>query len=128
VRRKVRLLQARELAQELFYRGIDFNFIDYPSVRRAQVRDGRLTVSGLDFRFFYNMKGEKRQVPVALRVVGEPGIWNAFTGEARPLYRFQHESRFAMGGRLRWDHDVEVPLFRTFRFLPFGAVAADPER
>ena len=40
------------LAQELFYRGIDFNFIDYPSVRRAKVRDGKLAVSGLEFRVF----------------------------------------------------------------------------
>lgn len=42
-----------------------------------------------DIYFLVNMKPEKRRIAVTLRVRGEPEVWDPFTGEAVPVYRFE---------------------------------------
>jgi len=39
-----------DLARQIYRSGIDFDFIDYPSLCNAQVRDGKLIVAGVEFR------------------------------------------------------------------------------
>lgn len=45
----------------------------------------------IDIYFLFNTKAEARRLSFAFRVRGEPEIWNAFTGETRPVHRFEHQ-------------------------------------
>ena len=42
----------------------------------------------LDIYFLFNTRAERRALEFALRVDGQPELWDTFSGEARPLHRF----------------------------------------
>ena len=42
----------------------------------------------LDIYFLFNTRAERRALEFALRVDGQPELWDAFSGEVRPLHRF----------------------------------------
>ena len=60
-------------------------------------------IGDVDVYFLFNAREEKRDISFVLRAVGEPEIWNAFTGEAAPLHRFEARD----GGRTTVRLDME---------------------
>lgn len=48
-------------------------------------------VGDVDIYFLFNVKSKVRNLSFTFRVRGEPEIWDAFTGEARPVHRFEHQ-------------------------------------
>lgn len=46
-------------------------------------------VDELDVYFLFNTRPEKRRISFSFRGYGEPEIWDAFTGGARPVHRFE---------------------------------------
>lgn len=60
---------------------------------RTSVKDVYHThqkVGELDVYFLHNARAEAREVTVTLRVVGEPELWNASTGEVTACHRYEH--------------------------------------
>jgi len=45
----------------------------------------------VDVYFLVNMKPEKRRISFTFRICGKPEIWNAFTGETKPIHRFEKQ-------------------------------------
>ena len=56
-----------------------------------------------DIFLLFNAEEEARRIQVDLRVDGEPEIWDAFTGETRPVHRFVRRD-----GRTIVDLDMEI--------------------
>jgi len=59
-------------------------------------------VDELDVYFLFNTRPEKRNISFSFRVCGVPEIWDAFTGEAKPVHRFEMQ-----GGRTNVRLDME---------------------
>ena len=60
---------------------------------RTSVKDVYHThqkVGDLDVYFLHNARPEAREVTVTFRVLGEPELWNASTGEVTPYHRYEH--------------------------------------
>src|SRR5690606_8730330 len=50
-------------------------------------------VGELDVYFLFNVRQEKRRLPVRFRAVGNVEIWDAHTGEARPVHRVKRDGQ-----------------------------------
>ncbi|MBC8229966.1 hypothetical protein H8E77_10515, partial [bacterium] len=59
-------------------------------------------IGEVDVYFLFNAQNEKRSISFVFRASGEPEIWNAFTGETKPVHRFE-----AQGSRTKVRLDME---------------------
>jgi hypothetical protein len=48
-------------------------------------------IGDINVYFLFNVKPEKRNITFTFRVCGEPEIWDSFTGETKPVHRFESQ-------------------------------------
>ena len=72
-------------------------------------------IGELDVYFLFNTRPERRKISFSLRVCGEPEIWDAFTGDVRPVHRFE-----AQGERTKVRLDMEPYEGVLLVFVPEG--------
>ena len=70
-------------------------------------------IGEVDVYFLVNMQPEKRKITFTFRVCGEPEIWNAFTGETKPVHRFEIQ-----GGQTKVRLDMEPHEGILLMFVP----------
>ncbi len=76
-------------------------------------------VGKLDVYFLFNVKPEKRELCFSFRTCGEPEIWDAFTGDVKPVHRFE-----VQGGRTNVRLNMEP---HEGVLLVFAPVQGRPE-
>jgi len=50
-------------------------------------------IGEVDVYFLFNMNSEKKEVTFSFRGCGEPEIWDTFTGEVKPVHRFEIQDK-----------------------------------
>ncbi|MDE0069883.1 MAG: glycosyl hydrolase [Caldilineaceae bacterium] len=77
-------------------RGVDIAAVISDAIDRDVVVSGRNVfhthqrIGDLDVYFLYNVESVRRELTLALRVRGEPEIWDCWNGEVTPWHRFSH--------------------------------------